>query len=108
MAHDHLVRPIGGTSRAGSSALRERCSCWRSLLPVAVLASGSPGRGRLPLMVAPSAKDLCWHYDELWSRDHHCKKQRLLMIEPIEESKHEEEDLEHEENMKEDPQLVIA
>ncbi|RRT56656.1 hypothetical protein B296_00008237 [Ensete ventricosum] len=45
------------------------------------------------------AKGLCWHCDKLWSHDHHCKKERLLMIEPIE---HEEGDLEHEENVKED------
>ncbi|RZR77843.1 hypothetical protein BHM03_00003044 [Ensete ventricosum] len=51
-----------------------------------------------------STKGLCWHCDKLWSRDYYCKKGRLLMIKPIEESKYEEEDLEHEENMKEDPQ----
>ncbi|RWV84680.1 hypothetical protein BHE74_00010629 [Ensete ventricosum] len=50
-----------------------------------------------------STKGLCWHCDKMWSYDHHCKKGRLLMIEPIEESKHEDEDLEHEENVKEDP-----
>ncbi|RZR73375.1 hypothetical protein BHM03_00023299 [Ensete ventricosum] len=46
-----------------------------------------------------SAKGLCWHCDKLWSRNYHCKKERLLMIKPIE---HEEGDLEHEENVKED------
>ncbi|RWW01970.1 hypothetical protein BHE74_00013301 [Ensete ventricosum] len=40
-----------------------------------------------------SANGLCWHCDKLWSHDHHCKKRRLLMIEPIEESIHEQEDL---------------
>ncbi|RRT34553.1 hypothetical protein B296_00051575 [Ensete ventricosum] len=29
-----------------------------------------------------SAKELCWHCDEPWSRKHHCKKGRLLVIEP--------------------------
>ncbi|RRT56773.1 hypothetical protein B296_00022149 [Ensete ventricosum] len=51
-----------------------------------------------------SVKGLYWHCNELWSRDRHCKKGRLLMIEHIEESKHENEDLEQEENTKEDPQ----
>ncbi|RRT61100.1 hypothetical protein B296_00014850 [Ensete ventricosum] len=48
-----------------------------------------------------STKGLCWHCDKPWSYNHHCKKGKLLMIEPIEESK--EEDLKPEkENMKED------
>ncbi|RWW27048.1 hypothetical protein BHE74_00040964 [Ensete ventricosum] len=52
-----------------------------------------------------SAKGLCWHCNELWSRNHHSRKGKLSMIEPIEE--YEEDDLEpEEENMKEDPQLV--
>ncbi|RWW65777.1 hypothetical protein BHE74_00026897 [Ensete ventricosum] len=52
-----------------------------------------------------STKDLRWHFNELWSCNHSCKKGKLPMIEPIEES--EEDDLEpKEENMKEDPQLV--
>ncbi|RWW84079.1 hypothetical protein BHE74_00007332 [Ensete ventricosum] len=50
-----------------------------------------------------SAKGLCWHYDKPWSRDHHCKKGYLLLIEPIEDS--EEEVHEHEEEvMEEEPQ----
>ncbi|RWV83472.1 hypothetical protein GW17_00054917 [Ensete ventricosum] len=32
-----------------------------------------------------SAKGLSWHCDELWSREHHCKKGRLLVIEPVED-----------------------
>ncbi|RWV81270.1 hypothetical protein BHE74_00016972 [Ensete ventricosum] len=52
-----------------------------------------------------SAKGLCWHCNELWSRNHHCKKGKFSMIEPIEDP--EEEDLEpKKENMKEDPQPV--
>ncbi|RWW30002.1 hypothetical protein GW17_00005446 [Ensete ventricosum] len=31
-----------------------------------------------------STKRLCWHCDEPWSREHRCKKGRLLVIEPIE------------------------
>ncbi|RWV78428.1 hypothetical protein GW17_00060611, partial [Ensete ventricosum] len=42
-----------------------------------------------------SVSGLCWHCDEPWSHDYHCKKGRLLMIEPIEES--ENEDLKPEE-----------
>ncbi|RRT77152.1 hypothetical protein B296_00005536 [Ensete ventricosum] len=32
-----------------------------------------------------SAKELCWHCDESWSREHHCKKGRLLVIKPAED-----------------------
>ncbi|RZS10445.1 hypothetical protein BHM03_00041671 [Ensete ventricosum] len=54
-----------------------------------------------------SVKGFCWHYDEPWSHDHRCKKGRLLLIEPIDESELEEEDLDHEEeNMGEDLELV--
>ena len=46
-----------------------------------------------------SAKGLCWHCDELWSREHCYRKGRLLMIEPVEEEVIEylEESLEHKE-----------
>ena len=53
-----------------------------------------------------SAKGLCWHCDEPWSREHRCRKGRLLMIEPIEEEviKHPKESLDHEEkDVEEEP-----
>ncbi|RRT74477.1 hypothetical protein B296_00003555 [Ensete ventricosum] len=53
-----------------------------------------------------SAKGLCWHYDKLWSREHRCKKGRLLVIEPVEEvMEPSEESLGHkEEDAEEEPQ----
>ncbi|RWW83879.1 hypothetical protein BHE74_00007597 [Ensete ventricosum] len=49
-----------------------------------------------------SAKGLCWHCDKPRSHDHQCKKGRLLLIEPADESE-QEEDLKHkEENTEED------
>ncbi|RRT66030.1 hypothetical protein B296_00000231 [Ensete ventricosum] len=36
-----------------------------------------------------STKELCWHCDEPWSREHHCKKGRLLMIELAEDEDNE-------------------
>ncbi|RWV80954.1 hypothetical protein GW17_00057687 [Ensete ventricosum] len=54
-----------------------------------------------------SAKGFYWHYDELWSRKHHCKKGQLLMIEPVEDEDNEtsEEALEpKEEAMEEESQ----
>ncbi|RWW39726.1 hypothetical protein BHE74_00054915 [Ensete ventricosum] len=54
-----------------------------------------------------SAKELCWHCDEQWSREHHCKKGWLLMIEPAKDENNEtsEEALEpKEEAMEEESQ----
>ncbi|RRT31560.1 hypothetical protein B296_00029406, partial [Ensete ventricosum] len=54
-----------------------------------------------------SAKELCWHCDEPWSHEHHCKKGRLLMIELAEDedNKTSEEALEpKEEAMEEESQ----
>ncbi|RWW71815.1 hypothetical protein BHE74_00020413 [Ensete ventricosum] len=56
-----------------------------------------------------SAKGLCWHCDEPWSRENRCKKGRLLMIELVEAENNEpsEEGLEHEEEaIEEESQLV--
>ncbi|RRT52801.1 hypothetical protein B296_00035656 [Ensete ventricosum] len=50
-----------------------------------------------------STKGLCWHCDEPWSHDHRCERGRLLLIEPLDNSK--EEVHEHkEEVMEEEPQ----
>ncbi|RZS02182.1 hypothetical protein BHM03_00032168 [Ensete ventricosum] len=52
-----------------------------------------------------SAKGLCWHCNKLWCRDHHCKKERPLLVEPTEEPKLKDMALESEEkDMKEKPQ----
>ncbi|RWV83930.1 hypothetical protein BHE74_00015036 [Ensete ventricosum] len=54
-----------------------------------------------------SAKELCWHCDEPWSREHHCKKGWLLVIELVEDKDNETSDevLEHkEEAMEEESQ----
>ncbi|RWW65965.1 hypothetical protein BHE74_00026683 [Ensete ventricosum] len=50
-------------------------------------------------------KGLCRHCNELWSRNHHCKKGELSMVKSIKESEEEVQEPE-EENMKEDPQLA--
>ncbi|RRT46916.1 hypothetical protein B296_00040660 [Ensete ventricosum] len=31
------------------------------------------------------SKESCWHCDKPWSREHHCKKGQLLMIEPVDQ-----------------------
>ncbi|RWV93170.1 hypothetical protein GW17_00044393 [Ensete ventricosum] len=53
------------------------------------------------------AKGLCWHCNKLWSRDHHYKKERPLLVEPTEEPKLKDMTLESEEkDMKEKSQSV--
>ncbi|RWV78139.1 hypothetical protein GW17_00060939 [Ensete ventricosum] len=51
-----------------------------------------------------SAKELCWHCNEPWSREHHYKKGQLLMIEPAEDEDNEisEEALEPKEEVMEE------
>ncbi|RRT51605.1 hypothetical protein B296_00036380 [Ensete ventricosum] len=51
-----------------------------------------------------SAKGLCWHCDKPWSREHRCKKGRLLVIELVEDEDNEpsEEGLEPEEEATEE------
>ncbi|RZS00286.1 hypothetical protein BHM03_00029952 [Ensete ventricosum] len=54
-----------------------------------------------------SAKELCWHCDKPWSREHRCKKGWLFMIEPAKDEDNEifEEALEpKEESMEEESQ----
>ncbi|RWW43475.1 hypothetical protein BHE74_00050855, partial [Ensete ventricosum] len=54
-----------------------------------------------------SAKRLCWHYNESWSREHRCKKGQLLVIELVEDEDSEpsKEGLKpKEEAMEEEPQ----
>ncbi|RZR73718.1 hypothetical protein BHM03_00027260, partial [Ensete ventricosum] len=36
-----------------------------------------------------STKELCWHCNKPWSREHYCKKGRLLVIEPVEDEDNE-------------------
>ncbi|RZR94550.1 hypothetical protein BHM03_00023251 [Ensete ventricosum] len=51
------------------------------------------------------AKGLCWHCDESWSHFHRCKKDRLLLIEPLEDI--EEEVLKHEEEVMNEEQYMV-
>ncbi|RRT71722.1 hypothetical protein B296_00023997 [Ensete ventricosum] len=50
-------------------------------------------------------KGSCWHCNELWSRDHHCKKGHLLLIEPLEDM--EEEVQEHEKEVADKEQQSV-
>ncbi|RRT73778.1 hypothetical protein B296_00008065 [Ensete ventricosum] len=82
-----------------------RPATYKPLAPPAPSCASLPKKLTREELRDRSAKGLWWHCNELWSRNHHCKKGKLSMIEPIEES--EEDDLEpEEENTKEDPQLT--
>ncbi|RZS04387.1 hypothetical protein BHM03_00034719 [Ensete ventricosum] len=56
-----------------------------------------------------SAKGLCWHCSEPWSRDHRCKRGKLLVIESIEDPEPEDVDPKPErEDAEEEPQPAIG
>ncbi|RWW83245.1 hypothetical protein BHE74_00008240 [Ensete ventricosum] len=62
---------------------------------------------RIYALFAKFNSSLYWHYDKPSSRDHYCKKGRLLMIKLVEEEDlmHEEENLDYEEeDVEEEPQ----
>ncbi|RZR87640.1 hypothetical protein BHM03_00015085 [Ensete ventricosum] len=84
--------------------------------PATIKPSASPAANRTPQpkrltqeeLRERSAKGLCWHYDESWSRDYHYKRGRLLMIEPIEDPEHKDVDPEpEEEDAEKEPQPTI-
>ncbi|RRT48207.1 hypothetical protein B296_00012752 [Ensete ventricosum] len=61
----------------------------RPTAPSTVIQAPAPKKLTRDELREQSAKELCWHYDEPWSREHHCKKGRLLMIEPAEDEDNE-------------------
>ncbi|RWW54830.1 hypothetical protein BHE74_00038567 [Ensete ventricosum] len=79
----------------------------RPIAPSTAIRAPAPKKLTRDKLRERSAKGLCWHCDEPWSRKHRCKKDRLLMIEPVEDEDSEpsEEGLESEEKaMEEEPQ----
>ncbi|RZR85092.1 hypothetical protein BHM03_00012022 [Ensete ventricosum] len=81
----------------------------RPIAPSIAIQAPAPKKLTRDELRERSAKELCWHYDEPWSHEHHCKKGRLLIIEPVEEedNKTSEEALEpKEEAMEEESQLA--
>ncbi|RWV77049.1 hypothetical protein GW17_00062178 [Ensete ventricosum] len=79
----------------------------RSIAPSTAIRAPAPKKLTRDELRERSTKGLCWHCDELWSREHRCKKGRLLMIEPVEDEDNEppEEGLEPEEEaIEEEPQ----
>ncbi|RRT32378.1 hypothetical protein B296_00034693 [Ensete ventricosum] len=79
----------------------------RPTAPSAAIQALAPKKLTRDELRERSAKGLCWHCDEPWSRKHRCKKGWLLMIEPVEDEDNEpsEEDLEpKKEAIEEEPQ----
>ncbi|RWV78660.1 hypothetical protein GW17_00060324 [Ensete ventricosum] len=71
----------------------------RPLVPSIAIRAPAPKKLTRDELHEGSAKGLCWHSDKPWSREHRCKKGRLLVIELVEDEDNEpsEEALEHEE-----------
>ncbi|RZR93433.1 hypothetical protein BHM03_00021940 [Ensete ventricosum] len=81
----------------------------RLTAPSTAIQSPTPKKLTRDELRERSTKGLCWHCDEPWSREHRCKKGRLLVIEPEEDEDNEtyEEALElEEEAMEEESQLA--
>ncbi|RRT33797.1 hypothetical protein B296_00031346 [Ensete ventricosum] len=81
----------------------------RPTIPFIAIQAPTPKKLTRDKLREQSTKGLCWHYDEPWSREHHYKKGRLLMIESTEEEDNEisKESLEpEEETMEEESQLA--
>ncbi|RZS07859.1 hypothetical protein BHM03_00038760 [Ensete ventricosum] len=79
----------------------------RPIAPSTAIRAPAPKKLTRDKLRELSAKGLCWHRDEPWSQEYHCKKGRLLMIEPVEDEDSEpsEEGLElEEEAIEEDSQ----
>ncbi|RZS20596.1 hypothetical protein BHM03_00053124 [Ensete ventricosum] len=79
----------------------------RPTAPSTAIIASAPKKLTRDELRERSVKELYWHYDEPWSREHHCKKGQLLVIEPAEDENNEtsEEALEpKEEAMKEESQ----
>ncbi|RZS16563.1 hypothetical protein BHM03_00048572 [Ensete ventricosum] len=84
-----------------------RLAIPRPIAPSTAIRAPAPKKLTRDELRERSAKGLCWHCDEPWSREHRCKKGRLLMIEPVEDEDNEpsEEDLKPEEEaIEEEPQ----
>ncbi|RRT40829.1 hypothetical protein B296_00007505 [Ensete ventricosum] len=79
----------------------------RPTVPSTAIRAPAPKKLTRDKLHERSTKELCWHCDEPWSREHQCKKGQLLMIEPAEDedNKTSEEVLEpKEEAMEEESQ----
>ncbi|RWV81110.1 hypothetical protein GW17_00057500 [Ensete ventricosum] len=61
----------------------------RPTAPSTVIQAPAPKKLTRDVLRERSTKGLYWHCDEPWSREHHCKKGRLLVIEPTEDEDNE-------------------
>ncbi|RWW43988.1 hypothetical protein BHE74_00050295 [Ensete ventricosum] len=76
----------------------------RPTAPSTAIRAPTPKKLTRDELLERSAKGLCWHCDEPWSREHRYIKGRLLVIEPVEDEDNEpsEEALEPEEEAMEE------
>ncbi|RWV84902.1 hypothetical protein GW17_00053350 [Ensete ventricosum] len=66
-----------------------RPSMPRPTTPSTAIQAPAPKKLTRDELRERSAKELCWYYDEPWSREHHYKKGQLLVIEPAEDEDNE-------------------
>ncbi|RWV78893.1 hypothetical protein GW17_00060054 [Ensete ventricosum] len=61
----------------------------RPTTPSTIIQAPAPKKLTRDELRERSTKEFCWHCNEPWSREHHCKKGRLLVIEPVEDEDNE-------------------
>ncbi|RRT42702.1 hypothetical protein B296_00015432 [Ensete ventricosum] len=106
--HTHSWRPsLSRGPQCPRTRVNPRLVAPRPLAPPTINRPSAPKRLTREELRKRSVKGICWQCNELWSREHRCKKWRLLVIEPAEEEdlEHAEESLDHEEeDAEEEPQ----
>ncbi|RZS12289.1 hypothetical protein BHM03_00043715, partial [Ensete ventricosum] len=74
---------------AGKTRVAPRPAMPRRTSPSTAIQAPVPQKLTRDELPERSAKGLCWHCNEPWSREHRCKKGRLLVIEPVEDEDNE-------------------
>ncbi|RWW32020.1 hypothetical protein GW17_00003327 [Ensete ventricosum] len=66
-----------------------RLAMLRPTAPSTAIQAPAPKKLTRDELRERSTKELCWHCNEPWSCEHHCKKGWLLVIEPVEDEDNE-------------------
>ncbi|RZS16525.1 hypothetical protein BHM03_00048524 [Ensete ventricosum] len=73
----------------GRTRVAPRPAMPRPTTPSTAIQAPAPKKLTRDKLHERSTKELCLHCNEPWSREHHCKKGRLLMIELVEDEDNE-------------------
>ncbi|RWW52976.1 hypothetical protein BHE74_00040577 [Ensete ventricosum] len=101
---DFLIQEEQLNHEVQRTRIAPRPAMLRSTTPSTTIQAPAPKKLTRDKLRERSAEELCWNYDEPWSREHHYKKGRLLVIEPAkaEDNETSEEALEPKEEAMEE------